>query len=323
MLTRCELENIKFSVIKNLTIENFGAKPFIKWAGGKTQLIPQLKNLYPQELKSGLIKRYVEPFLGGGSVFFDIAQNYKIENAKLFDINAELILLYKVVQKDAEILINFLQKFSAAFLKLSENNRKKYFYELRSNYNHQRFNINYNSYSETWIARAAQTIFLNKTCFNGLYRVNSTGEFNVPFGSYKSPSFYTEENLLAASKVLEIADIYCGDYTRIGPHVTKNSFVYFDPPYRPISKTASFKSYAASDFNDVHQTKLAAFYKKLSATGAKLMLSNSDPKNINAEDIFFDELYADFNIHSVTANRMINSNAAKRGLINEIVVTNY
>lgn len=314
-----EKQHIQRELLQN----NFGAKPFIKWAGGKTQLIPQLKILYPQELKSGLIKRYVEPFLGGGSVFFDIVQNYKIENAKLFDINPELILLYKVIQENVEALIDFLKKFSGEFVKLSENSRKKYFYELRSNYNHQRFNINYNKYSEAWIARAAQTIFLNKTCFNGLYRVNSTGEFNVPFGSYKNPTFYTEENLLAASKVLETADIYCSDYKRIAPHVTKDSFAYFDPPYRPISNTSNFKSYAASDFNDAHQKELAAFYKKISKTGAKLMLSNSDPKNINANDNFFDELYADFNIHSVTASRMINSNAAKRGLITEIVVTNY
>ena len=311
-------------VDKILSVKNhLEAKPFIKWAGGKTQLLRQLKNLYPQELKSGLIKRYVEPFLGGGSVFFDIAQNYQVENAKLFDVNPELILLYKVVQKDVEKLIGFLEKFSIEFLKLSENNRNKYFYELRSNYNSQRFNINYNAYSELWVSRAAQTIFLNKTCFNGLFRVNSKGQFNVPFGRYKNPSFFNEENLKAVSKILETADIYCMDFTKVAPYVTKDSFVYFDPPYRPISTTSSFKSYAVSDFNDTHQTKLAALYKKLSKTGAKLMLSNSDPKNINAKDIFFDELYAGFNIHSVTANRMINSNAAKRGLIKEIVVTNY
>ena len=305
------------------TKNSLEAKPFMKWAGGKTQLLRQLKNLYPQELKLGLIKKYVEPFLGGGSVFFDIAQNYKIENAKLFDINGELILLYKVVQKDVEKLIGFLEKFSKEFINLSENKRKEYFYECRTNYNSQRFNINYNSYSELWISRAAQTIFLNKTCFNGLFRVNSKGQFNVPFGNYKNPSFYNEENLKAASKILEIADIYYQDYTRISPYVTKDSFVYFDPPYRPISITSSFKSYAVSDFNDRHQTQLAGLYKKLCKTGAKLMLSNSDPKNINPDDNFFEELYADFNIHSVTANRMINSDAAKRGLINEIVVTNY
>ncbi len=310
-------------MIENLTIENFGAKPFIKWAGGKTQLLPQLKNLYPAELKSGLIKRYIEPFLGGGSVFFEIAQHYKIENAKLFDINPELILLYKVAQQDVESLIGFLENLSKEFLKLTEQKRKEYFYECRINYNNQRFNINYNRYAETWIARAAQTIFLNKTCFNGLFRVNSKGQFNVPFGEYKNPSFFNEGNLKAVSKVLEIADIYCDDYTRISAHVTKDSFVYFDPPYRPISVTSSFKSYAANNFNDKQQTELAAFYKRLSETGAKLMLSNSDPKNINASDIFFDELYAGFNIHSVSASRMINSNASKRGLINEIVVTNY
>lgn len=314
----------KENLVEDLFIEyGLGAKPFIKWAGGKGQLISQLRNLYPRELELGLIKRYVEPFLGGGSIFFDVVQNYKIQNAKLFDINPELILLYKVVQNDVEKLIEFLKEYSKRFLKLSNENKKNFFYEFRSNYNNQRFNINYNNYSEMWISRAAQTIFLNKTCFNGLFRVNSKGQFNVPYGESKNPSFFNEENLKSVSKILEIADIYWEDYSKISPYITKDTFVYFDPPYRPISITSSFKSYSVNDFDDVHQTELANLYRKLSKKGAKLMLSNSDPKNINSKDFFFDNLYSDFNIHSVKANRMINSNAAKRGFINEILITNY
>jgi len=312
------------NILEDLFIEyGLGAKPFIKWAGGKGQLIRQFKKFYPKELELGLIKRYIEPFVGGGSIFFDIAQNYKIEDAKLFDINPELILLYKVVQRDVSKLIEFLEKYSKEYLQLNDDNKRKYFYELRDYYNKHRFEINYKSYSELWIPRAAQTIFLNKTCFNGLFRVNSKGQFNVPYGDYKNPSFFSHENLLAVSKILEIADIRCEDFTKIAPYVSKNTFVYFDPPYRPISATSSFKSYSSNEFNDEHQIELGEFYRKLSKTGAKLMLSNSDPKNVNPKDSFFDDLYAGFQIYYVKASRMINSNGAKRGAINEIVVINY
>ena len=302
---------------------NLGAKPFLKWAGGKTQLLPRFQQLYPEALKNKKIKNYYEPFLGSGAVFFDIAQNFEIENAYLYDINDELILTYKVIQNDAAKLIDFLYRYEHIYLKLGKKKREDYFYEQRSNYNLQRFNVDYTKYSDAWAARAAQLIFLNRTCFNGLYRVNSKGEFNTPAGDYKNPTICDEQNLLAVSKVLEIATIKKGDYTQIKRDLKKHSFVYFDPPYRPISKTASFKAYSKKGFTDTDQTKLAALFNFINSKGEYVMLSNSDPKNNNPADNFFDDLYKEHNIVRIPARRMINADATKRGKINEIVVTNY
>jgi len=310
-------------VTKEFKLNNIGAKPFLKWAGGKTQLLQKFHELYPKELIEGKIKNYYEPFLGSGAVFFDIVKHHKIENAFLYDINDELILTYKVIKQDAGKLIEFLQRYQKIYWKLNELKRKEYFYEQRSNYNQHRFNINYIKYSEHWIPRAAQLIFLNRTCFNGLYRVNSKGEFNTPAGDYKKPTICDEDNLLAVSKVLEKTTIKKADYKQLKRDLKKNSFVYFDPPYRPVSKTASFTAYSQHEFGDKQQTELAAMFSQLDKQGALLMLSNSDPKNNNSKDNFFDELYKDFNLQRILAKRMINSNAAKRGAVNEIVVTNY
>jgi len=300
-----------------------GAKPFLKWAGGKKQLLKIFQQLYPEKLVKNKIKNYYEPFLGSGAVFFDVAQNFEIERAYLYDINDELILTYKVVQRDPARLIDFLYRYERIYLQLSDKKRKNYFYEQRSNYNQQRFSIDYTNYSTGWIARAAQLIFLNRTCFNGLYRVNSKGEFNTPAGDYNNPTICDEQNLLAVSKVLELATIKKGNYRQVKKDLKKDSFVYFDPPYRPISKTASFKAYSKQDFNDNDQDQLATLFKYINSKNEFVMLSNSDPKNNNPSDNFFDDLYKDFNILRVPAKRLINADAAKRGKINEIVVTNY
>jgi len=300
-----------------------GAKPFLKWVGGKRQLLEQFKKLYPTELKLKKIKNYFEPFVGGGAVFFDIAQNYEIENAFLYDINDELILTYKVIQKDVHKLIEFLFRYDKQYKKLSEEDRKQYFYEIRQNYNLQRFNIDYKKYSDNWIPRAAQAIFLNKTCFNGLFRFNSKGEFNSPMGRYKNPKILDEQNLLNVSKLLEIATIKRADFSEVKNDIKEISFVYFDPPYRPISKTASFTSYSKFNFQDDEQLKLAGLFYELDQQGHKLMLSNSDPKNTNPDDDFFETIYSNFNITRVDAKRSINSNGSKRNSIKEIVVTNY
>ena len=301
----------------------FGAKPFLKWAGGKGQLLQKFQQLYPQQLKDNKIKNYYEPFLGSGAVYFDIVQNFAIEKAWLYDINPELVLTYNVVQKDAARLIDFLYRYQKEYLKLSAAQRQKYFYDQRTNYNLQRFNVDYDKYTDSWIARAAQFIFLNRTCFNGLYRVNSKGEFNTPAGKYDNPLICDEYNLLAAAKFLEPAIIKKADFRQIKRDLKANAFVYFDPPYRPISKTASFKAYSKNDFTDKEQTELADLFAAIDNKGSYVMLSNSDPKNNNPEDNFFDELYKDFHIVRVPARRMINSDASKRGSINEIVVTNY
>jgi len=302
---------------------NVGAKPFLKWAGGKGQLLNKFQELYPQQLKEKKIKTFYEPFLGSGAVFFDIAQNYKIESAFLYDINEELVLIYKVIQKNATKLIDFLYRYQKTYHKIDKQKRQEYFYEQRANYNLNRFNIDYDKYSENWIPRAAQNIFLNRTCFNGLFRVNSKGEFNTPAGDYDNPTICDEKNLLAVSKVLELAEIKKADFKEIINDLKSKSFIYFDPPYRPISKTASFKAYSKLDFSDKEQIQLSGLFKQLDKKGFQVMLSNSDPKNINPADNFFDEIYKGYNILRIPAKRMINSDATKRGAINEIVVTNY
>ncbi len=318
------VNNEKKSGVDDLFYEyKLGAKPFLKWVGGKRQLLEQFEKLYPIELKIKKIKNYYEPFVGGGAVFFDIAQNYEVENAFLYDINDELILTYKVIQKDVQKLIEFLFRYDKQYKKLSEEDRKQFFYEIRQNYNLQRFNIDYNKYSDNWIPRAAQTIFLNKTCFNGLFRFNSKGEFNSPVGKYKNPKILDKQNLLNVSKLLEIATIKKADFSEVKKDIKESSFVYFDPPYRPISKTASFTSYSKFNFQDDEQLKLAGLFYELDQQGHKLMLSNSDPKNTNPEDDFFETIYSAYNITRVDAKRSINSNGSKRNSIKEIVVTNY
>jgi len=299
------------------------AKPFLKWAGGKGQLLDKFKQFYPKQLKQKKIKTFYEPFLGSGAVFFDIAENYELTSAYLYDINEELILTYKVIQKDVSKLLDFLYRYEKNYLKLNKKQRQEFFYDQRTNYNLQRFNIDYDKYSENWFARAAQLIFLNRTCFNGLYRVNSKGEFNSPVGDYDKPTICDEENLLAVHQVLQIAEIKKADFRQVVRDLKDKSFVYFDPPYRPISKTANFKSYSKQDFSDNEQIELSKLFRELDKRGTKLMLSNSDPKNNNPNDNFFEQIYKDFNIFRVSARRMINSDATKRGTINEIIVTNY
>ncbi len=322
--TKYKTDQLKKTVVKDLfNPYNVGARPFLKWAGGKGQLLDKFQELYPKQLKENKIKNFYEPFLGSGAVFFDIAQKYEIENAYLYDINEELVLTYKVIQNDVSKLTDFLYRYQKSYLKLDKTKRQEFFYDQRSNYNLQRFNIDYDKYSENWFPRAAQLIFLNKTCFNGLYRVNSKGEFNSPAGDYDNPTICDEQNLLAVNKVLQIAEIRKADFKEIITDLKSNSFVYFDPPYRPISKTASFKAYSKHGFEDNEQIQLSKLFKFIHEEGSSVMLSNSDPKNLDPNDNFFDVIYNDFNIFRVPARRMINSNAAKRGTINEIVVTNY
>ena len=299
------------------------AHPFLKWAGGKTQHIKKFQNFYPAELKSGKIKRYFEPFLGSGAVFFDVAQKYKIDSALLCDINEELILTYLVIQRDVDKLLEYLQRYRKSYLKLDTEKQKEFYYELRTNYNLQRFNIDYKKYSENWIPRAAQLIFMNKTCYNGLFRMNSKGEFNSPVGRYKNPGIFDEENLQKISELLQRAEVCKLHFADIKTKARKSSFIYFDPPYRPLNRTASFTSYSTFRFNDPQQIELADLFKALDKKEAKLMLSNSDPKNEDPNDNFFDELYEDYHLYRIKANRMINSKKDKRGKINEILVLNY
>lgn len=299
------------------------AHPFIKWAGGKTQLLAQFEAFYPEALKSGRIKQYVEPFLGGGAVFFDVAQRYSFDEAKLFDVNPELILLYKVVQKKTAPLVEHLAKLQKDYIKLNDEKRKAFFYAQRETFNRNRSGINFEKFSEKWIERAAQQIFINKTTYNGLYRVNAKGDFNSPHGRYANPKICDAENLFACARVLRNAEIRRASFDQILPEISNGAFVYFDPPYRPISRTAYFTSYSSFAFTDDQQRKLADLFRKLDKKKCLLMLSNSDPKNEDPKDDFFDDLYKGFHIERVRAGRMINANTKKRGRINEILITNY
>jgi len=293
---------------------NTETKPFVKWAGGKRQLLPIIIKNLPKELIENRIKTYIEPFVGGGAVFFYIVENYKLDRIILNDKNEELIDVYRVIQNNVDALIDELRKVEKEYLSLDENGRKAYFYEKRDQYN---------SNKKDKILTAVNFIFLNRTCFNGLYRVNKKGEFNVPYGRYKNPTILDEENLRNVSICLKNVELHSGDFEEIENYVDDKSFIYLDPPYRPLDATSNFTSYDKGEFNDDDQKRLAAFYRLLNEKGAKLMLSNSDPKNIDEKDDFFDELYKGFNIKRVYANRMINSNGKGRGKINELLITNY
>ena len=292
-------------------------KPFVKWAGGKTSLIPQITKYFPFELRNGKIEKYIEPFVGGGAVLIDILQKYDVKQAYAFDINKDLINCYNVIKYKVEDLIQKLEKKEKEFLALCIDERQKYFYDIRTKYNSYFLN------AELDVERASEFIFLNRTCFNGLYRVNKSGKFNVPFGKYKNPTICDSRNLRNLSILFENTIFKCGDYKESESLIDENTFVYFDPPYRPLSVTSGFTSYTKEDFNDENQKELAKYYNKLNVKNAKLMLSNSNPKNTDENDDFFENIYKGFNINEVSAKRMINSNAKGRGEISELLITNY
>ena len=299
------------------------AKPFLKWAGGKGQLLDQIGHYLPPELGEGRLKKYAEPFIGGGAVFFQIANFFDVREFFISDMNEDLVLAYRTIQQQVESLIEQLVEIRGQYLKLNRDLRKDFFYETRRSFNQNRAYSAYSASVQDQSLHVARLIFLNRTCFNGLYRVNSRGEFNVPCGNYLNPRICDEANLRAVSRSLQKAEIHYGDFTACKSFVDEKTFVYLDPPYRPISKTANFNSFYKSPFDDDEQKRLAHFYHELGSAGAKLMLSNSDPHNENPDDSFFEELYAGFNIHTVHASRRINSNGAKRGQITELLIANY
>ena len=289
-------------------------KPFLKWAGGKGQLIDKIEKFYPFDNK---INKYAEPFIGGGAVLFDILNKFELEKIYISDVNIELLNCYKVIKEKVQKLVYELKVFENEFLVKDKEDRKIYYYEKRKQFNRLKLENN----SEE-VKRAALMIFLNRTCFNGLYRVNKKGLFNVPMGDYKNPKICDEENLINISKKLKNVDIIYGDYKKSYDFIDKNTFVYFDPPYRPLNQTSSFTSYTEYTFEDKEQIELSEYFKLLNKKGAKLLLSNSDPKNENIEDNFFDDLYKEFDINRIEASRAINSNGGKRGKITEILVNN-
>lgn len=266
--------------------------PIVKWVGGKRQLMFELLKNLPKSYN-----RYFEPFIGGGALFFELQP----DNAYISDMNEELINLYSVVRDSVDELIEDLSKHEVS---------KEYFLEIR--------NIDrteeYSNLSN--IERASRFIYLNRTCFNGMYRVNSKGEFNVPFGNYKNPRIIDENNLLNCSELLKETEIKCADFSEILNKVQKNDFVYFDPPYVPLNETSSFTSYTKEGFDIDMQFKLRDICDELDSMGVKFMLSNSDTKLVN-------NLYANYKIKKVFASRQINANADSRGKITEVLVRNY
>ena len=297
--------------------ERIECKPFIKWVGGKGQLLPEINKLYPIELGK-TINKYAEIFIGGGAVLFDILSKYKLDEVYISDKNLELINAYKSIRDNIDILIKSLKEMEEEYIPLDDENRKIYYYEKRQKYNKLKINIEENN-----IEKASLFIFLNKTCFNGLYRVNKKGEFNVPMGAYKNPKICDKKNLKNVSMALKNVKIIYADYRESESFIDEKTFVYIDPPYRPLNTSSSFTSYTENDFSDKEQIELAEYIDLLNKKKAKIVISNSDPKNNNIDDNFFDELYKNYNINRVKATRMLNSNASLRGAINELLITNY
>lgn len=293
-------------------MENLKIKPFLKWAGGKSQLLTNIRLKYPKQITS-----YCEPFVGGGAVLFDILSLKKPKFILINDINYELINVYSQVQGNVKNLICELANIQEKYWRFSHDERKEYYYSKR-----ERFNQLKNKTGNE-LEQAVLFIFLNKTCFNGLYRVNKQGLFNVPIGKYKKPIICDSENLQLVSNLLQGVIIQCGDFYQCLHFIQENTFVYLDPPYRPLNSTSCFNSYDSRTFDDNEQIRLQQFINQINTIGAKIILSNSDPKNNNNNDNFFDDLYQDYQIQRVFAKRMINCNKNLRGNVRELLISNY
>lgn len=292
----------------------YPAKPFVKWVGGKTQLLDDIKQALPCDFSKREGVTYVEPFVGGGAVLFWILQEYpNITRAIINDINEELICTYRVIKSDVENLILELERIQNEYLALDDAARKEYYLSQRERYNER---------NHSDVETAALFIFLNRTCFNGLYRVNSKGKFNVPHGKYKTPKICDEETLRADSAVLGRVEILCGDFAQTAKYAGDNVLYYLDPPYRPLTETSAFTSYAKDGFDDAEQMRLRDFCEQIAARKSLFVASNSDPQNKDNNDTFFDNLYKMFSIKRVSAARMINSKGDGRGAISEIMISN-
>jgi DNA adenine methylase len=293
--------------------KNVELRPFLKWVGGKGQLVPEIEKYIP--LDSNFTK-YCEPMVGGGALLFHILSKYDYKEVYISDSNAELINTYTIIKTSVQALIAKLSEMEKVFLPMDNNERKYYFYTVREKFNCLQLK------SDTAVEKATLFIFLNKTCFNGLYRVNKKGQFNVPMGAYKNPTICDEDNLHNISEALQNVKIVCGDYTLSQDFIDEHTFVYLDPPYRPISQTSAFTSYNSDVFDDNEQIRLSKFIDGINKTGARIILSNSDPKNVNPDDNFFEDLYKKYVVNKVEATRMINSKSDCRGKIKELLICN-
>ena len=286
-------------------------KPFIKWAGGKSQLLNVIRDKYPAK-----IERYCEPCVGGGAVLLDVLANFQPQEVLINDINPELTNTYTQIRDNVETVIELLADMQDRFWEMDIDERKEYYYSKRNRFNELI------KQSVSTVEKAALFIFINKTCYNGLYRVNSKGFYNVPMGVYKKPLICDAKNIRLISGLIQGIRVQCGDYSECADFINDNTFVYIDPPYRPLSNTSSFTSYDKTEFGDEQQIQLGHFIEKISQKGAKIVASNSDPKNTNVNDNFFDEIYKMFFVDRVVATRMINSNSKRRGIISELLISN-
>ena len=294
----------------------YSAKPFVKWVGGKTQLISSIERAIPTKLHNALELTYIEPFVGGGAVLFWVLNNLtNIKKAIINDINPDLTTCYKTIRDNATDLIIELKLIEKEYKALQSEESRKEFYLMQR----KQFNIK----SLGNIDNSALFIFLNRTCFNGLYRVNKKGLFNVPFGKYTNPTICDENTIFADSELLQKVEILTGDFEQTLKYATEDTLFYFDPPYKPLCQTSSFTSYSKKEFNDDEQMRLKQFCDKLDKRGYLWILSNSDVKGKNADDNFFDDLYASFFIQRVDAKRSINANPEKRGFLKELLITNH
>lgn len=277
-------------------------------------MLDEIEKSLPRDLSSRQHITYVEPFVGGGAVMFRLLQEYpNIERAVINDINEELICTYRVIKESVDTLIAELSRIQTEYIPLNSDARKAYFMAKRAMFN---------SKKATPVETAALFIFLNRTCFNGLYRVNSKGGFNVPHGKYANPRICDAENLRACSEVLQKVEILCGDFAETGRYAGPDTLFYFDPPYKPITDTSSFTSYTRNGFGDQEQIRLRDFCNFISAAKSSFIASNSDPRNVNPEETFLDTIYNHFSIRRVSAARMVNSDASGRGAISELMISN-
>ena len=295
---------------------NNKAKPFIKWVGGKGQLVEQLETLLPTDFDNQNDLTYIEPFVGGGAMLFHMLQKHpNIKRAIINDINTDLINCYRTVRDNVELLIPALNDIQSQYYALPNMDAKReMFMSIRQQYNEK---------NADFIENTTMFFFLNRTCFNGLYRVNKKGLFNVPCGKYIHPLICDEKTLRADSELLKRVEILDGDFEKTFDFAKDNTFFYFDPPYRPLNDTSSFNDYTKEPFNDDSQIRLKEFCDKITEKGFLFMLSNSDCKGKNEKDNFFDVLYDKYKIERVMASRNVNANGAKRGKITELLVRNY
>ena len=292
------------------------AKPFIKWVGGKGQLLEQLDEQLPANFADWQDVTYIEPFVGGGAMLFYMLQRYpNIRHAVINDVNPDLTTCYCVVRDMTEELITACEEIQSAYNALqTEDARREFFLAVRDRFNEKKLDP---------LENTTKFFFLNRTCYNGLYRVNRKGLFNVPFGKYTNPQICDPITIRKDSELLQRVEIMTGDFEATFDRARGKTLFYFDPPYRPLSDTSSFNDYAKEAFNDDAQIRLKEYCDRINEAGFHFMLSNSDCKGKNEDDNFFDVLFQAYQIERVWASRSINSNPDKRGKLTEILVHNY